>query len=319
MPTWWSRITAAKTSACCSATARAGSPGRSPTPSPETSLGTWWWRIPNQDGKQDVAVADETNIATNGFADIFWGNGDEPSPPADVQFRGEAPHSIAVGDFDWDGLPDLVTGNQQSNTVGVLLNAPAFAAATNLISPNDDVFTVQIGHLLCQWSRRRQRLQRREPAPGGGGRLCACRAEPEPHEWRRTVNTAAETLAGLTVSRRSPCLASATRISPAPSISFSNPTGAPISTTVTVLGNLGSDAATYGLCHLRRRHEGRKPSSISGSAPTTAWTAAAPPPSSITSTDPAGSNPARWPSSATTLNGPTTSPCPPDRPSNWRR
>ena len=40
-------------------------------------------------------------------------------------------------------------GNEQSNTVGVLLNAPAFAAATNLISPNDDVFTVQIGHFVA--------------------------------------------------------------------------------------------------------------------------------------------------------------------------
>ena len=44
-----------------------------------------------------------------------------PSPPTSDYATGSGPDSVAVGDFNLDGKPDLAVANQGSNTVSVLL------------------------------------------------------------------------------------------------------------------------------------------------------------------------------------------------------
>jgi hypothetical protein len=74
----------------------------------------------NSDGIPDLAVA---NNGSNTVS-IFLGNGNgtfteatNPQVPA-----GTAPTSIAVGDFNVDGLPDLAVADKSDNAVSILLN-----------------------------------------------------------------------------------------------------------------------------------------------------------------------------------------------------
>jgi hypothetical protein len=92
----------------------------------------------NQDGKLDLAVlAGQFNSFTSfnlqGTVTLLYGNGDGTfqTSPADVFQTGENSTSLAVGDLNRDGLPDLVvtdhttvaTGNQTAY-LAVLLNTP---------------------------------------------------------------------------------------------------------------------------------------------------------------------------------------------------
>ena len=53
---------------------------------------------------------------------MLLGNGDGTFQPA-VNFDvGDVPMSVAVGDFNLDGLPDLVVAISGSNGVSVLIN-----------------------------------------------------------------------------------------------------------------------------------------------------------------------------------------------------
>src|SRR5271157_1234108 len=73
----------------------------------------------NGDGKPDLAIANEggNNVT------VLLGNGTggftaAPGSPFPV---GTQPESVAVGDFNGDGKPDLAIANARSNTVTVLL------------------------------------------------------------------------------------------------------------------------------------------------------------------------------------------------------
>jgi len=88
----------------------------------------------NADGQPDLAVA-------NGFSDdisILLGNiGGGGTFPAPVNYAaGIGPSSVAVGDFNADGRPDLAVANRLSNNVSILLgnappNAGTFLPAVN--------------------------------------------------------------------------------------------------------------------------------------------------------------------------------------------
>jgi hypothetical protein len=85
----------------------------------------------NGNGPLDLAIADysatEVTVLTgNGSGEFLPG-------PGSPYLVGNDPKSVAVGDFNGDGLPDLAIANFEDGTVTVLLNAKTgiFAAATN--------------------------------------------------------------------------------------------------------------------------------------------------------------------------------------------
>lgn len=77
----------------------------------------------NGDGKLDIAVADNNSP---GFISIFANN----STPGNLVFStrqdfttGNNPYSIATGDLNGDGKPDIAVSNEVDNTVSVLVNS----------------------------------------------------------------------------------------------------------------------------------------------------------------------------------------------------
>jgi hypothetical protein len=72
----------------------------------------------NGDGIPDLAVADQQEVS-NGLT-ILLGNGDGTFTAAASPQTGSLPNSVAVGDFNGDGIPDLVVDNG-GNTVTILL------------------------------------------------------------------------------------------------------------------------------------------------------------------------------------------------------
>ena len=90
------------------------------------------------DGRPDLAVAD----AVGGMLLIYV---EENAPgfqlvPSGMYPTGPDPHGVAVGDFNGDGVPDLVTANYGDNTVSVFLNVtgggahPIFAPAATFLT-----------------------------------------------------------------------------------------------------------------------------------------------------------------------------------------
>jgi hypothetical protein len=89
----------------------------------------------NNDGRLDVAVADQLGASTGNLS-VFAGNGDgsfQSLIRLDLLTGGNDPVGVAAADLNGDGVVDLVTTNASSGTVGVLVNtstAPAPAGAT---------------------------------------------------------------------------------------------------------------------------------------------------------------------------------------------
>jgi uncharacterized protein (TIGR03437 family) len=100
---------------------------------PPIQAGTAPWFVTaadfNRDGKADLAVA---NYVSNNVT-VLLGNGKggfTPAPGSPVS-AGSAPWSMAVGDFNGDGKPDLAVANTESANVTILLGngAGGFLAA----------------------------------------------------------------------------------------------------------------------------------------------------------------------------------------------
>jgi hypothetical protein len=75
----------------------------------------------NGDGIPDLAVANIGSFGSTPSVGILLGNGDGSFQAAVNYAAGLAPWSVAVGDFDGDGISDLVVTNPYSNAVSVLL------------------------------------------------------------------------------------------------------------------------------------------------------------------------------------------------------
>ncbi len=74
----------------------------------------------NGDGHPDLAVADLGGAA--GGASVLPGNGDGTFAPRTEYATNSDSQSVAVGDFNEDGRPDLALANNGNNAVSVLLN-----------------------------------------------------------------------------------------------------------------------------------------------------------------------------------------------------
>jgi hypothetical protein len=74
----------------------------------------------NGDGTLDLAVADY-DFRSPGVS-VLLGNGDGTFQPAMTYDAGGYPKSVAVGDFNGDGTPDLAVSLPGSNGVSILLN-----------------------------------------------------------------------------------------------------------------------------------------------------------------------------------------------------
>jgi hypothetical protein len=78
----------------------------------------------NGDGRLDLLVVNVCGLGCggNGTVGVLLGNGDGSFQSAVAyDSGGQSARSVAVGDVDGDGKPDLAVANSSSNTVGVLL------------------------------------------------------------------------------------------------------------------------------------------------------------------------------------------------------
>jgi subtilase family serine protease len=109
------------------------------TPAPSPAVGYVPWSVAvgdfNGDGKADLAV---TNSSLSSLSvSILLGNGDGTFTTAPSPSTGSGPVSVAVGDFNKNGIADLVVANANNDTLTVLttqLTQKVTAMATG-ISP----------------------------------------------------------------------------------------------------------------------------------------------------------------------------------------
>src|SRR5881628_2469498 len=97
----------------------------------------------NGDGRLDLAVTNASSYDVPGTVSVLLGNGDGTFQSALSFAAGSDARSVAVGDFNGDGRPDLAVANAgYPGTVSVLLGngdgtfqpAQSFAAGSNAVS-----------------------------------------------------------------------------------------------------------------------------------------------------------------------------------------
>lgn len=90
----------------------------------------------NNDGKPDLATSSYDEATGDGTVRVLLGNGNGGFQPAPTSATGPYPVSLAAGDFNADGKPDLATANSggYDNDVSILLGNGdgTFAAPVNL-------------------------------------------------------------------------------------------------------------------------------------------------------------------------------------------
>ncbi|HEX8174171.1 MAG TPA: VCBS repeat-containing protein [Pyrinomonadaceae bacterium] len=93
----------------------------------------------NGDGNLDLVTADMGPYSNgyfggNGFVSILLGRGDGTFQGAVSYGVGMVPHSVAVGDINQDGAPELVVANAYSNAISILggNGDGSFSAAINI-------------------------------------------------------------------------------------------------------------------------------------------------------------------------------------------
>ncbi len=87
----------------------------------------------NQDGVPDLAVANSGAFMQPGSVSVLLGEGDGTFGAAQNFSTGDLPRSVAIGDLNQDGVPDLAVANRNSDDVSVLLGRGdgTFGAAQN--------------------------------------------------------------------------------------------------------------------------------------------------------------------------------------------
>src|SRR5262249_52669845 len=100
----------------------------------------------NGDGALDLVIAAGYRDGShNGSANVLLGRGDSAFQPPVTYVSGSSANSIAVGDLNGDGKPDLVTTDLTGNAVDVLLgkgNGTFGPAVRYAVGPNPSVAAV---------------------------------------------------------------------------------------------------------------------------------------------------------------------------------
>ncbi len=215
----------------------------------------------NRDGNPDIVVA---NYGSDDVGVLLGDGTGRFSSATTFPSGGIGPMSMAVADVNKDGNPDIVVVNRNSNpaNVGVLLgNGPPVA---DLYTPNNFLFDIRetgvgAGQFLQGTRNAFDGDNRLQVGSQVDGQMVWSDFQPDAgpgqtflDDGGRTVVTPVQTLAGLNVHREI-----TVPLTPAPLPGgegsedfartvdvFENPTGSPITTTVHIVGNLGSDAAT---------------------------------------------------------------------------
>jgi hypothetical protein len=96
----------------------------------------------NGDGEPDLAVANQGSNSVSVLLNTTAAGATTPGFAAKQDFAtGSIPNSVAVGDFNGDGEPDLAVADLGSNRVSVLLNATAPGSVAPSFSPRTDFVT----------------------------------------------------------------------------------------------------------------------------------------------------------------------------------
>lgn len=93
----------------------------------------------NNDGMQDLITANQNLNGISVFLNTTTINSSTPTFSAQTNFAtGTAPHSVAAGDINGDGLLDLVAANTTTSTISVYLNTTTPGASTPTMSTKTD-------------------------------------------------------------------------------------------------------------------------------------------------------------------------------------
>jgi len=96
----------------------------------------------NGDGKPDIAVANTGSNTVSIFLNTTTPGASTPSFLAKTDFAVSSdPYSVAIGDLNYDGKPDLVVASNFSSTVSILLNTTTPLASTPTFSAKTDFAT----------------------------------------------------------------------------------------------------------------------------------------------------------------------------------
>ena len=106
----------------------------------------------NGDGMPDLAVANFFSNSVSVLLNTTAAGASTPSFAARQDFAtGLFPDSVAIGDLNGDGVPDLVVANSRSNTTSVLLNTTGVGAAVASFAAKQDYATEGAPAAVAAW------------------------------------------------------------------------------------------------------------------------------------------------------------------------